>query len=113
GPRLDERVVKSVEDHERRTDSRGLRGIEPGGGEGDVNAPRHLAFGRGGGRPDSDDRDHQDEHDREETPTGFHWGKSPFAPSPPRRGRGIQEGGPLLVEPDPGDGWRAIAVRAP
>ena len=63
--RLHQRVVQSVEHHERRDDALGLGGIEPARRKRDVHAPRHGAFGRGGHRiraaEDSECEEHHDD----------------------------------------------------
>ena len=50
GHRLHHGVVQRVHEHERRDDPRGLRGVEPGRGQRDVDAPGDLPLGRGAGR---------------------------------------------------------------
>src|SRR4029453_10306118 len=58
GHRLGERVVQRAHDHERRDDPERPGGIEPGRGQREVHAPRHLAFGsRRGGRGDGEQRE--------------------------------------------------------
>src|SRR5947199_155518 len=52
GHRLHQRVMEPVERHERRDDPGGLRGVEPGGRERNVDTPRHLTFRRRGARRD-------------------------------------------------------------
>src|SRR5437870_5180774 len=64
GHRLHQRVVERVEHHERRDDPRGLGGVEPRRGEGDVNAPRQLPLGRGAGRRGrAEPHAHEQRHD--------------------------------------------------
>ena len=61
GQRLQHRVVESVEHHERRDDPGGFGWIEPRRSERDVDAPGHLAVGRGGSGSGGGRRDQQNE----------------------------------------------------
>ena len=89
GHRLHQRVVQSVEDHERRADPRGLGGVEPRGGQRNVNGPGHLTFRCRRGRRGSDDRDRQDERCHEEASSVSHVHLTIPRRPRPRRGRAL------------------------
>src|SRR5262249_34406531 len=69
---LHEAIVQSKEDYIRRDDARGLRGVEPGGGDRGSDGPGQLALRRCRTRRGSDGRDENEDKCGEEDANTVH-----------------------------------------